>query len=126
MAEGDDVAVRRENEQLALAIVFVGGAMHIARRQHVELRLQLRIKRIHVFYVNVMSEAAIARDELVARPGLQQAEAYGFAVHVGIIGAGHPPNREAEQIAEKRNRGLNVRYNEEGSDLCEIVLLGHG
>src|ERR1035437_10218468 len=55
MPKGEQVAVWREQQQLPLPIVLIRRAMHIARRQLVELRLEFLVEAVDIVHGNVIA-----------------------------------------------------------------------
>src|SRR5207342_887722 len=75
LSESDEVAIRREHQEFALAVGFVGGAMHVAGREAVECRLEFGVQRIDVAHVDVIAEAPVARQHRVALARFEDADA---------------------------------------------------
>ena len=119
MAEAHEIAVGRQHQQLALAIWLVGRAVYIVGRETVELGFQLRIKGIDVFNVEVVTEAAVARDEGIPLARFEDAESAAVPLDVGV--PGHAERRgKAQQTGEKIHRGVEIRHVHERGDLEEL------
>lgn len=126
VAEDDEVAVGRDDGELALVVGFVGGAMDPeiefragCGRERVELRLQLGIERVDVAHVDIIAEPPVPRRGAVPPVILEHPDPAPFPLDIGIIRL--PPKRlESEHVAEERHRRLDVGYVHERGDLEEI------
>src|SRR5580700_9311718 len=122
LSKREQISVRREHQQLALAVRLVGRTVHVAFGQGVELWFQFRVELINVANVNVIRESAGAGRRGVLAGLLPDAEARGFAVHISVVGVAHECF-EAQDVGEEIHSAIDVFDDHEWRDLDEI---GHG
>lgn len=86
MAEDEEVAVGRENEEFALTVLLINWARDGALRQSIELWFEFGVEGVHVADVNVIGVATVAGWGSVAVTAVfEETDCDAFALDVGVV-----------------------------------------
>jgi len=85
LAEGDQVSIRREYQQLTLKIRLVDRPVDISLGQSIELRFEFGVEPIDIANVDVVGEVSCAGRSCVFGGFLQEPKVHLLALDVGIV-----------------------------------------
>ena len=107
LAECEQIAIRCQDQQFSLAVRLIDRPKNIARRQRVELRLQVLIKRIDVADIDIIGKSTTAGRRNIIFVPLQKPHAAPLTLDIRIASL-TKQHSKPKHITEEIKRRVEV------------------